>query len=174
MRARALRFKHARYPTLNNTSRNIDRGKLKPPCCCCRRAGIELSVDRLREVALGHVNLSLVRASFPGHASRGREQSKQPNARVRAILQLPIRAFMLSTVVRLRVSTRAVFFVDCEVRGMSSVLVDQVVGAVCVLAELAGRRGSKKPGFFLGVHSIGESREVMNLTSLKLLQFVFP
>ena len=26
---------------------------------------------------------------------------------------------------------------------------------------------------FLGVYSIGESREVMNLTSLKLLQFVF-
>ena len=33
---------------------------------------------------------------------------------------------------------------------MSPVLVDQVVGAVCVLAELAGRRGSKRPGIFSG------------------------
>ena len=66
---------------------------------------------------------------------------------------------------------------------MSPVLVDQVVGAVCVLAELAGRRGSKRPGIFsgyivseiifLGVYSIGESRELMNRTSLTLLQFVF-
>ena len=40
-------------------------------------------------------------------------------------------------------------------------------------AELAERRGWEKPGIFLGVYNIGESREVMNLTSLKLLQFVF-
>ena len=56
---------------------------------------------------------------------------------------------------------------------MSSVLADEVVGTVCVLAELVGRRRSKRSGIFLGVYSIGESREVMNLTSLKLLQFVF-
>ena len=56
---------------------------------------------------------------------------------------------------------------------MSSVLADQVVSAVCVLDELPGRRGSKISGFFLGVYSIGESREGMNLTSLTLLQLVF-
>ena len=43
---------------------------------------------------------------------------------------------------------------------MSPVLVDQVVGAVCVLAELAGRRGSKRPGIFLGVYRIGKVIQV--------------
>ena len=40
---------------------------------------------------------------------------------------------------------------------MSSVQADQAVGAVCVLAELAGRRGSKDPDFFFGVYSIGDN-----------------
>ena len=40
--------------------------------------------------------------------------------------------------------------------------------SVCC-AGLAGNG----PWFFLGVYSIGEAGEVMNLTSLKLLQFAF-
>ena len=65
---------------------------------------------------------------------------------------------------------------------MSSVLVDQVVGAVCVFASWLEEEARKDPEFFsgyiileiifLGVYTIGESREVMNITSLKLLQFV--
>ena len=40
-------------------------------------------------------------------------------------------------------------------------------------AELAGSRGWTRPGIFFGVISIGGAREVMNLTSLKILEFVF-
>ena len=41
-------------------------------------------------------------------------------------------------------------------------------------AEHAGKRCWKRPGIFLGVYSSGQAREVNNLTSLKLSQFVFP
>ena len=40
---------------------------------------------------------------------------------------------------------------------------------VCVLCWA----GWKRPGIFLEVYRIGEARQVMNLTSLKLLQFAF-
>ena len=46
-----------------------------------------------------------------------------------------------------------------------------MLSACC--AELAGRRGWKRPEIFLGVYSIGEARELTGLTSPKLLQFVF-
>ena len=50
-----------------------------------------------------------------------------------------------------------VFLVDCEVRGMSSVLADQVVGAVCVLDEPQRRRRSQRSVIFLGVFSVGDN-----------------
>ena len=163
MRAPALRFNHTRHPTVNNSPRNIDRGNLKQPCCRYRLAGIQMSVDKLREVALGNVKATIARsrALFPGHASRGREQPKQPNAphpRHTPALAPSLRALDggPSSCVYEWV-LEPVFLVDCEVRGMSSVLADQVVGAVCVLAELAGRRGSKRSGIFLGVFSVGDN-----------------
>ena len=141
MRAPALRFNHTRHPTVNNSPRNIDRGNLKQPCCRYRLAGIQMSVDKLREVALGNVKATIARsrALFPGHASRGREQPKQPNAphpRHTPALAPSLRALDggPSSCVYEWV-LEPVFLVDCEVRGMPSVLVDQVlrscVGAVC-------------------------------------------
>ena len=88
-----------------------------------------------------------------------------PKPRVRDIRQLLLRASVLSPVVRLRVSAsaqRASF--ACRVggaryQGMSLVLVDQVVGVVCMCAELAGTRGSKRPGVFLGVFNCQYRRD---------------
>ena len=94
------------------------------------------------------------RALFPGHASRGREQPKQPNAphpRHTPALAPSLRALDggPSSCVYEWV-LEPVFLVDCEVRGMSSVLADQVVGAVCVLAGLAEKEARKDPEFFSG------------------------
>ena len=63
--------------------------------------------------------------------------------------------------------------VDCEVRGI------YVVGAggpgtmYCRYSLCVVLSWLEKVGIFLGVYRIGEARQVMNLTSLKLLQFVF-
>ena len=139
-RAPALRFQHARHPTRNNHHpRNVHRSNLKPPCCCCCRAGIEMPVDKLRRVALGHVKATLVRTSMHrGDMQIGAESNRKSlTPRVRAISQLPFRASALSAVVRRRVSTsmRASF-------ALSTVRYEvyrrcwwtrYYVGAVCVL-----------------------------------------
>ena len=63
--------------------------------------------------------------------------------------------------------------VDCEVRGI------YVVGAggpgtmYCRYSLCVVLSWLEKVGIFLGVYRIGEARQVMNLTSLKLLQFAF-
>ena len=92
---------------------------------------------------------------------------------VRTIRQLLFRTSAPSTAVRRRVSTSdyksqfSLSTVRCEVC-MSSVLVDQVLRRCCLCcAELAG----KGPDFFTGF--IVKARQLMSLTFVKLLQFVF-
>ena len=106
------------------------------------------------------------------HAYRGREQPKQPNApRPRH------RPFPVPT---LRALDRGpsscvyeyelILLVDCEVQGMSSVLVDQVRRRCCVFcAELAG----KGPESFSG-YRVSEKLDNLSIFSEAFAVWIFP
>ena len=95
---------------------------------------------------------------FPGHASGRREQASvlatrrnSPTTRIRSTLQLPFQASVLSSVVRRRVFASIRASSACRLQGTTHVGASaDGLGAVCVYAELAGRRGWKRPRIFPG------------------------
>ena len=157
MRAPALRFERGRHPTINNHPRNIDRCNLKPSCCCCCwcRDWIEMPVDKLRgrstRACQGHTRTG--KHSVQGNMQvRAESNLNSPTPRVHAIRQLPSRRW--SAVV-----STSDYRNSCACRGMSSVLVDQVlIGAVYVVLSWPEVSGWKRPGIFSG-YTVSERLE---------------